>query len=158
MATLAIVFQLVAGCLTLLALVGLLLAARSLGMPPLPAIVLLGVAAIGSWGIGALLGTAMFGLFLLTQPSGTVASWRMSAQAIADHKGFLRMRLQPGGSIEIHTIVVDRICTDWATTTAPDGALRVVPATRITGVRLLEGPITVARNRGATPDTGKAPA
>lgn len=159
-ATLAIVFQLVAGCLTLLALVGLLLAARSLGMPPLPGIVLLGVAAIGSWGLGALLGTAMFGFFLLTQPNGTVASWRMSAQAIADHKGFLRMRLQPNGSIQIHAIVIDRICTDWATTTAADGGMRVVPAARITGVRLLDGPITITRNRGATPapDSGKAPA
>lgn len=143
-ATLGLLFQIVAACLTLLAMIALAAGTRAWGVPNPPAVVLLTLAAVFAWVVGGFVGTLFFGFFLLTQRTGTVASWRMSAQSIGDRKGFLRMRLAPGGDLEVYAIVVDHVCRDWETTSSAAGT-RVIPAERIEGVRLLEGPIRISR-------------
>ncbi|MCD4849746.1 hypothetical protein LN996_02860 [Arthrobacter sp. AK01] len=106
---------------------------------------------LGGW----VLGSEAFALYILATPSGEVSSWRMSGQAIEDHKGFLRIHLAPDGDLTVYPLMVDTVCRDWQLASSDDGA-RLVPVTGLPGVRLLEEPITIARTititqKGSTP-------
>lgn len=95
-------------------------------------------------------GSEAFAVFILGTPRGEVASWAMSGQAIEDHKGFLRIRIAPEGTLTVYPVAVDRICRDWTLGENGDGGLRPVPADGLPPLRLFEPPITVARE-GFTP-------
>lgn len=94
---------------------------------------------LGGWAVGS----EAFALFILATPSGEVSSWKMSGQSIEDHKGFLRMHLAADGNLTVYPLVVDTICRDWLLEANDDGA-RLVPASGLPAVRLLEEPITIA--------------
>ncbi len=100
---------------------------------------------LGGWALGS----EAFALYILATPSGEVASWKMSGQAIEDHKGFLRIHLSSDANLTVYPLMVDTVCRDWHLTTNDDGA-RLVPLTGLPAVRLLEEPITIAR-KGNTP-------
>ncbi|WP_429387171.1 hypothetical protein [Paenarthrobacter sp. TE4293] len=100
---------------------------------------------VAGWAVGS----EAFALYILATPSGEVSSWKMSGQAIEDHKGFLRIHLAPDGTLTVYPLMVDTICRDWQLATNDDGA-RLVPASGLPAVRLLEEPITIAR-KGSTP-------
>ncbi|WP_354512393.1 hypothetical protein [Paenarthrobacter sp. 4246] len=100
---------------------------------------------LGGWALGS----EAFALYVLATPSGEVASWKMSGQAIEDHKGFLRIHLSPDANLTVYPLMVDTVCRDWQLATNDDGA-RLVPLTGLPAVRLLEEPITIAR-KGNTP-------
>ncbi|MCA4133633.1 hypothetical protein [Arthrobacter sp. M4] len=99
---------------------------------------------------GWVLGSEAFALFILGTRGGEVSSWRMSGQAIEDHKGFLRMHLGPDGSLTLYPVVVDEVCHDWSLERATAG-IRPVPASGLLPhVRFLEEPITISR-KGSRP-------
>ncbi|MFK4639949.1 hypothetical protein [Paenarthrobacter histidinolovorans] len=100
---------------------------------------------LGGWALGS----EAFALFILATPTGEVSSWKMSGQAIEDHKGFLRIRLAADGSLTVYPLMVDTVCRDWQLDSNDDG-VRLVPATGPLAVRLLEEPITIAR-KGTPP-------
>lgn len=108
-------------------------------------LLVLGLVHLGGWALGS----EAFALYILAAPSGEVASWKMSGQAIEDHKGFLRIHLSPDGNLTVYPLMVDTVCRDWQLATNDDGA-RLVPVTGLPAVRLLEEPITIAR-KGNTP-------
>lgn len=113
-------------------------------LPGLPPVLLLSMAVFGGWSLGALLGTLAFGLFLLTQRTGTVASWRMSAQSMDTHKGFLRMTITETGDLVVYPLVVDRPCREWEVHDSPHGR-RPVLVGGLPRVRLLEEPIVISQ-------------
>ncbi|MDD7835831.1 hypothetical protein [Paenarthrobacter sp. AB444] len=95
---------------------------------------------VGGW----VLGSEAFALFILSTPSGEVSTWKMSGQAIEDHKGFLRLHLAADGSLTVYPLAVDNICRDWRLERNDDGA-RLVPEAGLPAVRLLENPVTIAQ-------------
>lgn len=135
-ASLGAAFLLIAACLTLLILI--------LAVPPMPPVPTLVVSALAAWGIGALVGTFAFGLYLVTQQRGTVASWRMSAQSLDRCKGFLRMTIDERGDLVVYPLVVDEPCREWDVEEAGDG-LRPTLVGGLPGIRLLEEPIVISQ-------------
>lgn len=103
----------------------------------------LAVVYLGGWVVGS----EAFALFIVATPSGEVSTWKMSGQAIEDHKGFLRLHLAADGSLTIYPLMVDTVCRDWHLVESDD--VRLVPASGLPAVRLLEEPITIAR-KGTT--------
>ncbi|SCZ54013.1 hypothetical protein SAMN02799638_01380 [Arthrobacter sp. UNCCL28] len=100
---------------------------------------------LGGWALGS----EAFALYILATPSGEVATWKMSGQAIEDHKGFLRIHLSSDANLTVYPLMVDTVCRDWKLATNDDGA-RPVPVAGLPAVRLLEEPITIAL-KGSTP-------
>ncbi|SPF06646.1 hypothetical protein [Streptomyces sp. MA5143a] len=103
-------------------------------------LVCLAVAAV----LGAVAGSQAFALWVLSARGGAVADWQMSGQAVEDHKGFLRLHVEPNGDLTLRALVLDGICHRWNLINAPDGRKRAVPAEPLT-VRLIEDPVVIAR-------------
>lgn len=99
--------------------------------------------------LGAGLGSEVFALFILLARSGVVAGWQMSGQAIEDYKGFLRLHIAPGGDLTIYPLAIDAVCHDWELADDPAGGKRPVPAAPLPPPRLIENPVTVAREVSA---------
>lgn len=135
-ASLGAFFLISAACVTLLALVVVI--------PPWPAVARLAVTVVVAWWLGALLGTVAFGLFLLTQRTGTVASWRMSAQAMDACKGFLRMTIRRDGALIVYPIGIDEPRREWDLEPAP-GGLRPALRGGLPRTHLIEPPIVIAQ-------------
>ncbi|MEU6981548.1 MULTISPECIES: metallophosphoesterase [unclassified Streptomyces] len=114
-------------------------------------------------GVGAVVGSGVFALWVLTARGGPVAEWQMSGQSIEDHKGFLRLHIAPGGDLTVHPLTLDAVCHDWELADDPTGgrsrhapeaaaptARRLVPAKRPVPVhpptvRLIEEPFVISR-------------
>jgi hypothetical protein len=78
-----------------------------------------------------------------------VADWQASAQALEDHKGFLRLRVDARGRVTVHPVVIDRVSHDWDLAPArAAGGVRPVPSGGPPPVRLAEPPIVVTRGAG----------
>ncbi|MEV5972710.1 metallophosphoesterase [Streptomyces sp. NPDC051921] len=100
----------------------------------------LGVAAV----VGAVLGSGVFALWVLSATGGEVAEWQMSGQSIEDHKGLLRLHIAPGGDLTLYPLALDTVCRDWELREDPNGGKRPVPATP-PAVRLIEDPVVISR-------------
>ncbi|MER8041425.1 metallophosphoesterase [Streptomyces sp. NPDC094032] len=118
----------------------------------------LGVAAL----FGAVVGSGVFALWILSVRDGPVAEWQMSGQSIEDHKGFLRLHIAPGGDLTVHPLALTSVCRDWELADDPTGgrsrqapggkprsrelvpAKRPVPVRHPT-VRLIEEPFVISR-------------
>ncbi len=99
-----------------------------------------------------LLSAYAFAVYMLLSRSALVRSWRMSAQAIEDGKGFLRLRFAAdGSSVQVHPVVVDTVHHDWLL----DGS-RPVPDGALPAARLVETPVRINR-RGPVPPPVPAP-
>jgi hypothetical protein len=94
--------------------------------------------------VGALAGSEAFALWLLSARHGTVCEWQMSGQSVDDHKGFLRIRIAPDGTLTVHPLLLDGVCRDWEVTDDPAGGGRPIPV-RLPSVGLIEEPIVIAR-------------
>lgn len=99
--------------------------------------------------VGAVLGSELFALWVLSARRGAAADWQMSGQSIEDHKGFLRLHIEPGGDLTLHALALDGICRDWELEDDPAVGKRPVPAA-LPAVGLIETPVVIARN-GRTP-------
>ncbi|GAA1270091.1 hypothetical protein GCM10009665_68090 [Kitasatospora nipponensis] len=97
--------------------------------------------------LGALLGSEVFGLWMLSARGGVVVDWQMSGQSIEDHKGFLRLHIAPDGDLTLYPLVLDGICRDWDLVDDPVLGKRPVPATPPTA-RLIEDPLVIGRKAG----------
>ncbi|MFI8521840.1 hypothetical protein ACIGEZ_29095 [Streptomyces sp. NPDC085481] len=102
--------------------------------------VCLAVAAV----FGSVVGSGVFALWVLSARGGEVAEWQMSGQSIEDHKGFLRLRIAPGGDLTLYPLVLESICRDWRLVDAPFGGKRPEPAVK-PAVRLIEDPVVISR-------------
>ncbi|MGW5425312.1 hypothetical protein [Streptomyces sp. NPDC003943] len=102
--------------------------------------VCLAVAAV----LGAVLGSGVFALWVLSATGGEAADWQMSGQSVEDHKGFLRLRIAPGGDLTLYPLALDTVCRDWELREAPNGGKRPVPAVP-PAVRLIEDPVVISR-------------
>ncbi|WP_128376316.1 metallophosphoesterase [Streptomyces cavernae] len=94
--------------------------------------------------LGALVGSEVFALWMMTRRRGAVADWQMSGQSIEERKGFLRLHIAPGGDLTLYPLALDRICRDWHLVEDPGGDKRPAPADP-PAVRLIEDPIVIAR-------------
>ncbi len=104
----------------------------------------------GAAGAGALLGPALFALYLIGADRiglfGRNTNELFAAQAIEDHKGFLRLHFRPDGGLTIYPIKVDEVSrwTPDGTWDKPPGAPRFRPD-RAPAPTLIEPPIEVTR-------------
>jgi hypothetical protein len=115
----------------------------------------LGGCLLGSVAVTGLAASYAFAAYVSLARSGLVAGWQMSAQSIEDHKGFLRLRIDPDGTLTLYPLAVDTVCRDW--TVVPDATLgeRPVPASgELPRPRLIEAPVPVARSAAAPPTNG----
>ncbi|MFF9838523.1 hypothetical protein ACH414_01160 [Streptomyces sp. NPDC020422] len=120
-------------------------------------LVCLGVAGV----VGAVVGSGVFALWVLSARGGEVAEWQMSGQSIEDHKGFLRLHIAPGGDLTVHPLAMAAVCRDWELRDDPTGGLyrraegspgarslvaakRPVPVEEPV-VRLIEDPFVISR-------------
>jgi hypothetical protein len=84
-----------------------------------------------------------------------VADWQASAQALEDHKGFLRLRVDARGRVTVYPVVIDRVTHDWDLAPArAAGGVRPVPSGGPPRVRLAEPPIVVTRGAGVRAAAG----
>jgi hypothetical protein len=108
--------------------------------------VVLGVAALAAAAVEGLAACYALAVFIATSSSSLVHGWLFSAQAIEDLKGFVRMRIEPGGRLTLYPIVVDTVCRDWDVVDGPvPGNLRPVPAGDLPAPHLVEHPIVIDR-------------
>ncbi|MEV7280595.1 hypothetical protein [Streptomyces sp. NPDC093111] len=114
-------------------------------------------------GFGAVVGSGVFALWVLSARAGPVAEWQMSGQSIEEHKGFLRLHIAPGGDLTVHPLALTAVCRDWELADDPTGGRsrhapgpaapatrRPVPAKRPVPVRhptvrLIEEPFVISR-------------
>src|SRR5262249_57673418 len=75
--------------------------------------VLLGACLIGTAVVTGLLAGYLFAATILLSHHGPLAELQMSAQAIEDHKGFVRIRLDGDGTLTLYPVLIDRVCHDW---------------------------------------------
>ena len=88
-----------------------------------------------------------------------VRGWLMSAQAIEDGKGFLRIRVDGRGRVTVYPLLIENVCHDWnlveagpAPTPGAPVRRRPVPAGGPLRVRLVEPPFVVDRAGGPPSD------
>jgi hypothetical protein len=118
----------------------------------LPDFVLFGVALVLSGVVVGLAGSYGAAAAIVLGNDLRVADWQASAQAIEEHKGFLRLRVDAAGLLTVYPVVFDQVCHDWDLAPArAAGGVRPVPAGDPPVARLAEAPIVVARTSGAVP-------
>ncbi|MDD7967859.1 metallophosphoesterase family protein [Actinomycetospora lemnae] len=76
-------------------------------------------------GVAGLAASLVLALFLLVVGRWANRNELFAAQSIEDHKGFLRMRIAPDGTLTIFVLGVDRVPRDW--TWSPGHAPRWTP-------------------------------
>jgi hypothetical protein len=108
--------------------------------------VLLGVVALATTAVGGLAACYALAVYIATSASRLVHGWQFSAQAIEDRKGFVRMRIDPGGRLTLYPVAVDTVCRDWDLVDGPaPGTKRPVPANGLPPVHLIEPPVVIDR-------------
>jgi hypothetical protein len=100
----------------------------------------LGLVLLATVVVSGLVASYAFALYILTSRIHVVRGWQMSAQAVEDYKGFLRLRLDPDGTVTVYPIALDQVCHDWRL----DG-VRPAPASGLPVPHLIEPPFRVAR-------------
>ncbi len=100
----------------------------------------LGLVLLATVVVSGLVASYAFALYILTSRMHVVRGWQMSAQAVEDYKGFLRLRLDRDGMITVYPVAVDRVCHDWML----DGD-RPVPTGGLPIPHLIEPPFRVTR-------------
>lgn len=108
--------------------------------------VVLGVAAVVASAVVGLAACYALAAYIATSSSRLVRGWLFSAQAIEDWKGFVRIRIAPGGRLILYPIVLRTICRDWDLVDGPlPGTKRPVPAAGLPPARLAEAPVVIHR-------------
>jgi hypothetical protein len=120
----------------------------------LPDWVVLGLAVLATMTVTGLAGSYVFAAYIALSRLPLVQGWQLSAQALEDWKGFLRLRIDKGGRLTVHPVVVDQVCHDWeldppGATDGPAGSVRPVPAQGLPRPHLVEAPFVVDRCPGA---------
>jgi hypothetical protein len=85
-----------------------------------PDSVVLGLAVLATILVTGLVGSYVFAAYIALSRLPLVQGWQLSAQALEDWKGFVRLRIDPTGRLTLYPVVVDRVCHDWVLR-PPDG-------------------------------------
>jgi hypothetical protein len=101
--------------------------------------------------LGWAVGSEAFALYVMTARSGEVHGWQMSGQSIEEQKGFIRMHIADNGDLTLYPLVVDTVCHDWKTVPGVDVDELPAPLGDLPVPRLIEPPITIARQKKDTP-------
>jgi hypothetical protein len=110
-----------------------------------------GASALGAFVLAGWVGCYALAAFIVISPNREVRDWAFSAQAIEEQKGFLRMHLDPAGTLTVYPVLLEEVCHDWRLEDAEivaDGKprRRPVPASPTAlRPRLVEPPVTVVR-------------
>jgi hypothetical protein len=100
-------------------------------------------------GVGVVAGFAAsyaVGVSIAVSRSRTVQGWQMSAQAIEDYKGFVRLRIDRTGRLTVYPVVVDEVCRDWDLVDGDTpGVSRPVPSGGLPRPHLAEAPVVIDR-------------
>ncbi|MEV2236638.1 metallophosphoesterase [Micromonospora sp. NPDC049891] len=93
--------------------------------------------------IGLVASQLVAAYLLLASAFGVNVNELFAGQGIEDAKGFVRMRIDPGGTLTLYPIAVDRVARDWRINPdqSPDSSW-LTPTTPLTP-RLAEPPITL---------------
>ncbi len=103
--------------------------------------------------VAGLIGSYAVALTLALSRSRLVHDWQFSAQSIDDRKGFVRLRIDPDGTLVIYPIAVDKVARRWriAAESLPGRPpRRVSAADGLPAPYLIEGPVEIARSTGAS--------
>ncbi|MGZ4612910.1 MAG: metallophosphoesterase [Kineosporiaceae bacterium] len=128
--------------------------------PGWPDWIVLGLALLATIVVTGLAGSYVFAGYVAVSRLPTVQGWQLSAQAIEDVKGFVRLRIDPDGRLTLYPIVVDEVCHDWAL--GPDGLDGAPGSVRPEFVgapprpHLVEPPIVIDRRPPTAPSPGQA--
>jgi hypothetical protein len=118
--------------------------------PGLPDWVVLGLAVLATMTVTGLVASYVFAAYIALSRLPLVQGWQLSAQALEDWKGFLRLRIDKGGRLTAYPIVVDHVCHDWeldppGQVDGPAGSVRPLPARERSRPHLVEAPFVVDR-------------
>jgi hypothetical protein len=126
-------------------------AVHRLRPPWLPDVVLALLVVVATFIVVGFLATLLTGLYLLLASTVDVnLNEVMAGQSIEDYKGFLRLRLDPDGTLTIYPIKLPKRCRSWRAN--PGGAPTdpwIVPAGGTLAPELMEQPIQVPREERA---------
>ncbi len=110
----------------------------------------IGLFLMGMLVFGGALGGLLMGLYLVlsNRALGLHTNEVFSAQAIADFKNFVRMHIDPAGTLTIYPIGVRRVVKKWRLNPeARGGEPWFEPAKGTIEAELIEGPIVLQRTR-----------
>jgi hypothetical protein len=99
--------------------------------------------------IGGVIGAFFLGIWIVVYMSKGLTAWAMMGQAIEEGKGFLRLRLDPDGSLTIYPIVTEKLVRDYEISdkmvlTSSGRFTKIpVPAEPVPTPRLIEQPFRV---------------
>jgi hypothetical protein len=97
-------------------------------------------------GVGGFVAAMVFGLYLALADrfAHVHGNEAFSAQAIPDFKNFVRMHLDPTGTLTVYAVGVDRIPRAWKVNPDPNPyGPQIVPDGAEISHRLIDGPITI---------------
>ncbi len=117
----------------------------------LPDWVVLALAVVATASVTGLVGAYVFAGYVALSRLPTVQGWQLSAQALEECKGFLRLRIDPSGLLTVYPVAVDDVCHDWVIDGPAGGAAgsaRPVPAGAFPRPHLIEQPVVVDRDPG----------
>jgi hypothetical protein len=107
---------------------------------------------VGTLAVSGLAASYAFAAWIRLGRKGMTVDWQMSAQAIEDHKGFVRMHINVDGDLELYPLSVAKVCRDWKI--VDDETIREmkrpVPADKLPTPCLIEKPIVISRRLPAT--------
>ena len=122
----------------------------------LPDWVVLGLAVLATMTVTGLLASYVFAACVALSRQPVVRGWQLSAQALEDWKGFLRLRIDRDGRLTLHPVVVDQVCHDWELDPpgdgeGPAGSVRPVPVGGLPRPHLVEAPVVIDRSPAPAP-------
>jgi hypothetical protein len=153
----AIGLQLLVALISLVATVWVVRAVTLPGWFPggkaLPNYILLAVMLAVVAPVAGLVGSYAVALTLALSRSRLVSDWQFSAQSIDDHKGFVRLRIDPAGRLVVYPLVVDAVVRRWrigGLVSSPRPPRRVTAADGLPMPYLVEAPVVILRHSEAS--------
>ncbi|MCW4464483.1 hypothetical protein OK351_03020 [Glutamicibacter sp. MNS18] len=125
---------------------------------PLPDRVEALVLAVTIWTLGYLAGSLVFAAQLVLATPGEVGKLKMTGLAYEGGKGFIRIRLDPDGTLTLYPLLTEQVVHRWeleelpGTLVGSPGSVRPVPATSLPVMHLLEAPVVISPEGFAAPE------
>ena len=116
---------------------------------PLAAWLTFFIVIVGVSVVGGAVGAFFLGVWIVVYMSEGLTAWAMMGQAIEEGKGFLRLRLDPDGSLTIYPIVTEKLVRDYEISdkqvlTSSGRFTKIpIPAEPVPTPRLIEQPFRV---------------
>jgi hypothetical protein len=124
----------------------------------LPDFLLLLAMLLGVGLVAGMVGSYAVALTFALARSQLVQSWQDSAQAIEDRKGFIRMRLDADGRLQLFPVVIDTVAHAWDLEVSGRRRVRIRPSGGFRRPYLAEQPFVIDRRSAPRADVPAAPA